>query len=277
MAAKTTHDHYDSLADFVVTAKASRKWVQSSGDFTGHATFEEACDLAANGWDVKASDVKATLQSVGDSPELAPTWDVAGDEVDVPAMLQGIPEHMVSYPYQPKSRPMVTVYVPTDYSGMIDSTTIERFGLAIVGGIESMRMTGHTVKVVGVITCARAKLRGRGDSNIHVDTIDLADTRYVYDATQLLFAMAHPALIRQLYFGVQDGWSETRRDLYNVSEYGGRGNTRDPYTTPEVRDIIASRPDYDEDASVWFPMLTPQQNAWDQDRFDKMVHGKLNP
>lgn len=259
------HDHYASLAAYVERALSATDYREHEPtDFNGYTSFDEACRMAANGWDAVAAEVQAAVSYAGDVPELAPVWDVAGDEVDIPRYLDGIPENMVSYPYQPARRPVVTVYVPVSFSWQNDAEQVKRFGLAVVGGIEALRLSGHTVRVVGILTSG-----GDTDSTpVRIDTIDLADTRYAYDATQLMFAIAHPSMFRQVGFRVVDTWDDGHR-------YGARSyytTPRDPSDIPAVREYLESRPGHDPDTSVWFPMLKPN---WTNSLTDESARQKV--
>lgn len=258
---------HESLAAFVDQARQDRTDRSYDGDsWAGGVTFDQACELATNGWDAKSREVQATLSRVGDVPELAPEWDVAGDEVDVTRFLQGVPESMVSYPYRPARRPVVTIYVNLLYSASVHQDTVVRLGLAIFGGIESLRLSGHTVRLLGVF--GNLPTGPPGETSHRLETVVLADTRFAYDPTTVVYAIAHPSMLRLLYFGVQDGWSRAERGAYRVP--GGRGRAIELTAYPRIVEALAAQEGYTDD-TVWLPEFSSRHNRMSQEELDRMV------
>lgn len=202
-----TYRSLDELADDVTAIfKAQGNDYSRRDDWSGHVNGTEAVALARTGWtdrEAKALQIAESAVQLMDRNQetLQPVmrYDVAGGVVDVGRYLSGEPECMIDYPLQPVSTSgkVVTLVASVSYSGSVKADTIIRRGEVITALALALSQMGHNSELWAdissnngsVTTRFRVLVKGAGDA---------------IDPARILFAFAHPAMLRKLGFAMID-------------------------------------------------------------------------
>lgn len=251
-----------SWGEFLDAASApptSRHADSRSADRGWHgASWEQAVELATDGWPLALEETDVTVAELRERAGLShsvtllePTWDVTGSEVDVGAYLSGVPECMVdAVPRQVSRRgKVITFLVPGGYSNTIAHHVIINRGLALATLCAAIIDAGHSVEVwsgfAGTLPLGRTANRFCGMARV----ITAGEP---FDVGRLIFAVAHPAMLRRLWFGVWDAQPKAVATAMALGCYGSP-----PYTL-KATDL----PDEVTEPYV-FPYLTEEERQWD--------------
>jgi hypothetical protein len=224
-----------------------------SGSWSG-AKWDEALRLAVEGWHVPLADVNMNADELSayarlhtGVPALELTADVAGGEVDVAAYLSGVPECMIeaSLHRMHATRRMVSFLIPGIYSSRTQHHEVINRGLAMAALCTGVVRAGHSLEVwtsySGLLGSAKRPF------NAAAKVIDAGEP---FDVGRLIFAVAHPAMLRRLWFGVWDAQPAATARLFKSNRYG-RSHADRPGVLPE--DIAGA---------MVFPVLEPAQPQW---------------
>ena len=194
----------------------------------GTESLPDACKLALDGWEGPRVEVNRYVDEVRDHvqrftlPSFVPTFDVSGGEVDVDRYLLGEPENMIEQTIMPTAKhgKVVRLIVAGTVSAMIDQDTINKRGAAIVALIDALRIAQHTLEIWvqhGVETYAAGQHK-----EWHCVTLLKAPEDQV-DLDSLMFALAHPSMLRRLIFSVMEHESALVRRQFHFHSGGGYG------------------------------------------------------
>lgn len=186
-----------------IHSHSAKLWPQRGhrSAWSGNQTLEESARLALNGCLQTAARLAPLVEralSLVDIPVRARTrvQDVAGGCPDVPAYLQGEPEHFHALRVVESEATPVRVFVPLVCSAVINAEVIAERGAAIaalclaLGTVRSVELYGYTA--------------GDGKRNA---CIKLATAPFV--ASEVGYCLTSPAFMRQVCYGWLDtqGWS----------------------------------------------------------------------
>jgi len=216
-----------SWREFVERAGAPDTILDGSGrhgcsDWAG-ASWDGALALATTGWNVPVPEVDLAVAALRDdlsdrvgAPSLAPVRDVTGSEVDVAAYLTGVPECMIEYePRRLSSHGrVVTFLIPAVYSHTVPHTHVVNRGVALAALCSAIVTAAHSVEVWSGYACS---LYGAGRYSAVARVISAGEP---LDVARLMFAMAHPAMLRRLWFGVWDSAEQSIAVRMQHSNYG---------------------------------------------------------
>jgi hypothetical protein len=222
------------------------------------ATWDEAVRLAVDGWPLALEEADVTVAQLRESAGLSgsvvmlePTWDVTGSEVDVGAYLAGVPECMIDAVPREISRrgKVITFLVPAGYVNTVEHEVIINRGLALATLCTAIIDAGHSVEIwsgfTGWLDLPEAEQRFSGLTRV----IEAGEP---FDVGRLIFAVAHPAMLRRLWFGV---WDAQPREVAKAMREGNYGHG--PYTC-----TAADLPDEVTEPYV-FPFLSREDEQWD--------------
>lgn len=221
------------------------------------ASWDEAIRLAVDGWPLALEEADVTVAELRDSAGLAhnvtvlePTWDVTGAEVDVGAYLAGVPECMVDAVPREVSRrgKVISFLVPAGYSHFVDHRMIINRGLALATLCAAIIDAGHSVEIwsgdAGWLHLPKAEIRYRSVARV----IEAGEP---FDVGRLIFAVAHPAMLRRLWFGVWDAQPPEIARIMNDQRYG-----RPPFAA-KAEDLPAEITD-----PYVYPYLAKDDEQW---------------
>ncbi|HVV08886.1 DUF7192 family protein [Amycolatopsis sp.] len=226
----------------------------ASAEWAG-ATWDEAMRLAVDGWPLALREARV---SVGDLREraglrsvttLEPTWDVTGSEVDVGAYLAGVPECMVdAVPRRTSTRGRVVSFlIPAGYSFETPHDEIRNRGLALATLCSAIIDAGHSVEIWSGDT----GMTGPDFDRRYSAVARVISSGEPFDVGRLIFAVAHPAMCRRLWFSVWDACDEELSLTLRETKYGRPPFTCEPTDLPpEVTDPYV------------FPYLRPGDPQW---------------
>jgi hypothetical protein len=221
------------------------------------ASWEDAVQLAIDGWPLALEEADVTVAQLRDAAGLSdsvvmlePTWDVTGSEVDVGAYLSGIPECMVDAVPREVSRrgKVITFLVPAGYVHTVEHQVIINRGLALATLCTAIIDAGHSVEIwsgfTGWLHLPEVEQRFHGVARV----IEAGEP---FDIGRLIFAVAHPAMLRRLWLGVWDAQPAEVATAMMSRNYG-----RAPYAC-EPTDL----PDEITEPYV-FPYLSSSDERW---------------
>jgi hypothetical protein len=235
--------------------------VQGSGrhgktEFAG-ADWDEALRLAVDGWQVPLEQADVTVGTLRERAgigatvtTLEPTWDVTGSEVDMAAYLAGVPECMIdAVPRRTSKRGrVVTFLIPAGYGHEVKHEAIINRGLALATLSAAIIEAGHGVE----IWSGEANLIGPENNERFAAVARVISAGEPFDVGRLIFAVAHPAMLRRLWFAVRDGLDVELAQLILAANYG-----RAPFDC-RAEDL----PDEVTDPYI-FPYLKAGDSQWD--------------
>jgi hypothetical protein len=263
---------YWSLAEFADTAdkrasRARRNANDADNEYFTHVkSFGEALTLARYGWQEAldsalelAESAVATANQEHMMDTFNPVWDVTGAEVDVARYLSGEPECMIDFPLAKtsKSGKVVTLVASGSISGSISADTIIKRGRVMVALAMALSRLGHAVE----LWIDFSKLAHSGPAGSYQRVL-IKGANDELDPSQVMFAYAHPAMLRVLNFGTADGMPGQWRKAF--SEHTGRGipsQNRDEALYPE--------------GTIYLPALKSTTDIPDADEFLKKYLGEL--
>lgn len=224
---------YGSVAEFAEVAEkhhgeGTRRY---KGDFTGTESPREAYKLAREGWSTElekviqvAEDAVTKVEQTNDVPAWIPRYDVSGGSVDVGVFLTGEPECMVEVPpvRVAKVGKVITLCVSRAYSGTVSAHQVIRQGHVLTALALALQRLGYGFELILDITISRR----RGGEDLVRDRCIVKGVNDQIDPEMLMFALAHPAFLRQLWFGVAHEMPESLQRQFGIGEY--YGYPRDP-------------------------------------------------
>lgn len=218
------------------------------------ASWEEALRLAEDGWTTVLPEVEAEVaelrERVGDqvlTTALVPAWDVTGSEVDVGVYLSGVPECMVdAVPQRISARGrVVTFLVPTGYVNTTPHSAVHHRGVALAALCSSIIASGHSVEIWSGF-CSYVSKTDR-----YAAVARVVSAAEPLDLGRLMFVMAHPAMLRRLWFAVWDSAPEPVARRFKEEVYGRASYDCYPEDLPEgIADPYV------------LPYLSPEDSQW---------------
>lgn len=220
----------------------------------GDADWAEALRLATTGWTKALPEVDVSVAMLREQARdrvrttvLVPKWGVTGSEVDIGAYLAGEPECMIDAVPQSSSTHgrVVTFLIPAPCSHTVPHATIHHRGLALASLCSAIIMAGHSIE----IWSGYGVTLEDGRCSAVARVISAAEP---LDLGRLVFALAHPAMLRRLWFSVWDSAPEPLAQLMKSHHYG-----TGPYTC-----FAEDLPDGIDDPYV-LPFLSAEDTQWD--------------
>lgn len=215
-------------------------------------SWEEAVRLAVDGWSVPLLDTHVSVAALreraglGDAvTTLEPAWDVTGSEVDIGAYLAGVPECMVDAVPRRTSRRgrIVTFLVPACYASKTPHDLVVNRGIALATLCSAIMAAGHSVEIwsgfVGMVD----------DDRFHT-VARVVSAGEPLDLGRLIFAVAHPLMLRRLWFAVWDAQHPDLAGWVRDEKYGFPSHCLPEDLPEEVTDPYV------------FPYLRPEDPQW---------------
>lgn len=268
---------YWSLAEYADHASNSADRARRTADGGGKSewlavnSFDQAVRLARLGWDEQLDATLALAESAVQTADqehmmdtFNPVWDVTGAEVDVARYLSGEPECMIDFPLArtSKSGRVITLVVSGVVSGSIEAETIQRRGQVIVALAMALNQLGHACEIW--LDMSLKESFARGKASLAYQRIMVKSASDELDPAQIMFALAHPAMLRVIGFGTWDGFPGKWQAAF--SEAAARGI---PYRRDDA--AMAAFPE----GTIFLPEIYSDHDIPDADVFLKQYLGEL--
>lgn len=189
---------------------SSRQPRSGSDPWHGTNTFEEAVQIARQGWAEGAekalalrAEVESAVRELINARASSYVYDVAGICVDVGRFLSGEPECFLTETTDGSatSRPVVKIVANLAASGAVSPESLSVRGAAIVAAIDVLEALGRRVEAWIAKGSSHSRSSAAGSHQTHV-LVKRADQPL--DIDRLAFAVAHPACLRRLCFSVME-------------------------------------------------------------------------
>lgn len=247
-------ERYDSLyeattraADESLKAKTKRRSSrkENNDEWTNTKTFAEAISLAHNGWSAIRPEVErqfTELESqLADRIESAfqVRNNVVGGAVDVGMYLSGRPDCMLDFVPEPTDRmgKVVRIIVNQAASARVDADDIRRRGIMACVLADAVHKLGMGVEVY-VEMCTATDGVDKGDK--YSQLIKVHDSSEYMDVNNLMFAMAHPSVLRRLGFSLHEltEWDHAKDTLACGYGYPAKVQCADLIGADVVMDLV---------------------------------------
>lgn len=217
-------EEYDTLAECLAHARSNTKRKSSDkegSDWNGSKSLDEACDIGTAGWHEIRPDVDKlinSLENVIDSTfgmMFETKFNVTGESGDIDRYLMGDPECMVDYVDVPQTRMgrVVRILVNGTFNAGVPAQTIKQRGAMICSLVDIINRMGIGVEVYSEIATADS-------GKYHSMLTKLHDSQQLLDIDNLMFAIAHPSMLRRISFSNMEmsKWEQAKKII--GSTYG---------------------------------------------------------
>lgn len=215
-------ESFDSLYDMALYAKSNKKPESSERngeDFTHTASLKDAANLAIKGWDECRPQVDALLSDLQDrinnvmSDHYVVQHDVAGADVNMGLFMAGEPECMMQFVPEPEARMgrVVKVLVNGVTNASTNKDKIIQRGVSVLALVNTLHLMG-----VGIELWFESCIEGT-DKRAYSTCVKLHDSNQPLDIDNVMFALAHPSMLRRLVFSVQE------QSKYQLQQRATRG------------------------------------------------------
>jgi hypothetical protein len=204
-------------------------------------TVGAAFVLAREGWskhldstlEIAREAVTATEQE-HDQMTFQPQWSVSGGMVDMGAFLANEPECMIEFPPAKTSRVgrVITLCASISVSGSISAESLVKKGQVITALALELERMGMNVELYADQSADGSMETGKGyERAFMTQRILIKGANDILDPAKILFAYAHPAMLRVLaltgYHVMNDKWLDAMGGERN-SGYGSYGMPAKP-------------------------------------------------
>jgi len=202
-------ESFDSFLDFVQFAQANPAPIQSDGnseEWAGSKTLADAVAVAVHGYaDIRPQvdelfhDIETRIADRLDT-RFQTFMNYTGFVVDMGRFMMGDPECMMDYvPEEGQAmNRVVKILVNITASSFVSADTIRRRGVAVAALVDTLHKLG-----VGMELWVEDSLIGK-DSKKYSTRVRIHDSSQMMDIDSLMFALAHPSMLRRLVFSVQE-------------------------------------------------------------------------
>lgn len=223
----TTGELLDFIQGPAEIPKNNRASQDKSKDAWAQASYKEAIEMLSYGWEEGRNRIRKMRDEVEDRmgipmPEMVPVHDVAGSEVDVARYLDRVPENMTEWVLQEDDRLFVRIVINNAVSGITDANAILARGAMVAAVIDALESRGHrtSLTVAEAVSPTRSgdKKRDRQINEYIVKT-----ESDPLDLERVAFAVAHPSMLRRIFFAVEEHLPRNIREAYGFHGGGGYG------------------------------------------------------
>ena len=183
----------------------------------GVDSYEEAEELLLYGWADEAKlkvikDKVNKLQKTKDRQRIAFKNDIVGFAPIVPNAIIGIPQSMINTCRVAKKSKVVTLVIDGGFSAVTNTSTVIDWGAQLISKIMNLEKSGYRVRLeYADYYCSRSK----GCKN-HSLRVLLKNENQPFDIKRMMFALAHPAMLRVISFE----WYRKLPEAEYMRDYG---------------------------------------------------------
>ena len=212
--------------------------------------LEDACEALTHGWDMHRAEMSEQVDSLISSLQEEvndyigthhrEVRDVSGGFVDMDRYLLGEPECMVESwmdedTLQGKA---IKVLVNVAAAAHVSSDKLIARGAAVAAAMDAVMTSGMNVELwVG------ESIGGSEPDHMLVDLLCVKEYNDLIDPDVLAFATAHPAMLRRVFFYMNEQHEESERRMFGIGPEGGYyGRIEDiPEELAETFDLVIER------------------------------------
>ena len=207
---RTITSKFDSLREFIDYASDNKDRGDSDTDDTyftgGTSSLDEAVNMARQGWDAVRPTVDKMLTEISDSfgerfaKVNRTTVGMTGGAVHMGRFLAGRPDHMVGFRRMPSTRHGKVVRIVVDYgaNSRVTAEQMQKRGCTLTVLVDALATLGLSVELWGETTVTV------NNDLSHTTLVKLHDSREPMDINDMMFALAHPSMLRRLTFSVRE-------------------------------------------------------------------------
>ena len=201
-------ERYESLSEALEHA-GSNPSPRSSDDgnenWAGCKNLKDAVETGTRGYTDIRPDIDVLVRQIDSQVNLAlgevfvTKYNYSGDSVDMGRYIQGDPECMIDYEEVAATRMgrVVRILINGSFSCGVRAETIRQRGAMVVALCEVMSKIGVGLEVWLENSTASG-------SQVHSTLIKLHDSKERIDIDNLMFAIAHPSMLRRIGFSVME-------------------------------------------------------------------------
>lgn len=209
MVSKIWVEEFGSLLEALVYAKENQNRLSSDkrtdNKWSGSESLDEAVELGTVGWHEIRPEIDRMVDSMNEHINMAlgdvfqTVMNYTGDSVDMDRYLMGDPECMMDYEMVPSGRMgrVVRVLVNGSCSWRVSSDEIKARGALACALVDTLAKLGVGVEVW-------LELPTLAGSAYHSALIMLHSSEQRLDIDNLMFAMAHPSMLRRISFSMME-------------------------------------------------------------------------
>lgn len=205
-------DSFGNFDEFITSASqpanpsfvgnSSRKAGEWGDDWAMTPDYESAQGLALDGWAEIAPKVEKLANELERKIErkFANTYetryDVGGIRVDIARYLEGEPENMiapVTLENERQGGKAVTIVVPFQANWRVPADVLVARGVAVLALVSAVERLGGSARIIASASVQSGK-------NDHTTTVVIKEHFQLVDRDRIMFALAHPAMLRRLWF-----------------------------------------------------------------------------
>jgi len=236
---KTSHYRlleFDSMDEFLTESKkkhdpkgaSSKPKDKYGGGFYNSASYDEAWQLAYDGWTTVRPKVDQTLEGVREklkdliNPVETRVHDIIGYEPDIDRFVSGEIEcmwdsMMIEAPHAGR---VFTVLLDNSLSSSQDKDEILKRGAAVIALIEAFQMFGFELEIWVEHTVSD------WGSDFHTTLVRVNRAGDRPDINAIMFPLGNPDWLRRLIFGLEEGEPSQVKSKFRFNGGGGYGCPR---------------------------------------------------
>lgn len=222
-------DEFESLGEMLryVASNTNRRASDTKGNASwyGTSSLDEAVTMGTDGWTEIRPEIEDMFRNMEEHINMAigdvfqTVMNYSGDSVDMDRYLMGDPECMMDYVVEPSGRMgrVVRVLVNGAASCGVEADQIKHRGVVACALIDVLAKLG-----VGVEVWLESATLDSHTGEKHSQLSKLHDSEERLDINNLMFALAHPSMLRRVGFSVleQTQWKPAKRIAQVNAGYG---------------------------------------------------------
>lgn len=228
---------YDTLGSFIADAKrtplnsgpSSRSTSSEfSSNWSGTNTFDEAVNLAVNGWPEGCKRLMQAMAAAQSSPAMTPAlvMDVAGAYPIAALAAAGDPCSMVDLqPVEERVRPIVRLVVQRGGSSAYSAEEFMNYGAAVLSYIEGLEAANFRVEIEVAFAAKIPPID-------HYLSVIVKRAEEPMEMDRLAYVLTHPAFFRRIAFAVKESTPGVAEHL-NTQAYGFSRSPREDEVDPK--------------------------------------------
>lgn len=220
------HDTWDSYVNSALSHYHELGRYAKKPEFCGVKDKTELEDLAWNGWSKEqhvtlktAEEAVAKVEQEVDMMAMTSYHDMVGAEVDMALYLEGDPECMIEYEIveEPKPGRVITLCASISYSCAVSKESMKKRGHLVAALALAMDKLGYQTELWADMTLSP---KGGGSTRLQ-ERVLVKSPKDLIDPARLLYAYAHPSMVRNLGFGAGHDAPKGIQNAVGIGSYYG--------------------------------------------------------